>query len=278
MAYINSTVYSNVLRQEVALDLFLPNDKPEHGIVKPCAVMYFLHGLGSSEKRFREYTAVNRYAADNDLAVVYVSAPQSFYNDMKYGLPYYTYITEELPQLLKSMYNIDFPREKTFIAGLSMGGYGAYRIGLSKPEMFGAVASLSGACDIKLMAETVKKMPVVDGDSKSFTPVFGDDLEISPEQDLYYLAKEVSKLPKGKQPRTILLTGKQDDLFFLHDQAKVLGDYMKGLDLAEFKYMEWNGVHDYTFWDRAILHTISFFLQNDYDKKQIELWKTEANI
>ena len=91
MAYINSTIYSNVLRQEVALDLFLPNDKPDRGIIEPQGVIYFLHGLGSSEKRFREYTAVNRYAADNDLAMVYVSAPQSFYNDMKYGLPLHIY-------------------------------------------------------------------------------------------------------------------------------------------------------------------------------------------
>ena len=74
MAYINSTIYSNVLMQEVALDLFLPNDKPDRGIIEPQGVIYFLHGLGSSEKRFREYTAVNRYAADNDLAMVYVSA------------------------------------------------------------------------------------------------------------------------------------------------------------------------------------------------------------
>ena len=278
MAYINSTIYSNVLRQEVALDLFLPNDKPDLGIIEPQGVIYFLHGLGSSEKRFREYTAVNRYAADNDLAMVYVSAPQSFYNDMKYGLPYYTYITEELPQLLKSLYNIDFPREKTFIAGLSMGGYGAFRIGLSKPEMFAGVASLSGACDIRMMAETVKKMPVIEGDTKSFIPAFGEDCDIKDEQDLYYLAKKVAEMPKEKQPRIALMTGKQDDLFFLHDQAKALGEYMKGLDLREFKYMAWDGVHDYTFWDRAILHTISYFLQNDYDKKQIELWTTEATL
>ena len=278
MAYINSTIYSNVLRQEVALDLFLPNDKPDRGIIEPRGVIYFLHGLGSSEKRFREYTAVNRYAADNDLAMVYVSAPQSFYNDMKYGLPYYTYITEELPQLLKSLYNIDFPREKTFIAGLSMGGYGAFRISLSKPEMFAGVASLSGACDIRMMAETVKKMPVIEGDSKSFIPAFGEDCDIKDEQDLYYLAKKVAEMPKEKQPRIALMTGKQDDLFFLHDQAKALGEYMKGLDLREFKYMAWDGVHDYTFWDRAILHTISYFLQNDYDKKQIGLWTTEATL
>ena len=140
------------------------------------------------------------------------------------------------------------------------------------------MASLSGACDIRMMAETVKKMPVIEGDSKSFIPAFGEDCDIKDEQDLYYLAKKVAEMPKEKQPRIALMTGKQDDLFFLHDQAKALGEYMKGLDLREFKYMAWDGVHDYTFWDRAILHTISYFLQNDYDKKQIGLWTTEATL
>ena len=53
MSFINSTVYSNILRQDIHLDLFMPQDKPEYGITKPKAVIYFLHGLGSSEKQFR---------------------------------------------------------------------------------------------------------------------------------------------------------------------------------------------------------------------------------
>lgn len=78
MAIINGTFYSHVLEQEVMLDLYLPNDDYKTKIDAPVGVVYFLHGMGSSQKRFREFTAANRYAMDNHLAMVYISAPMSF--------------------------------------------------------------------------------------------------------------------------------------------------------------------------------------------------------
>lgn len=277
MAFVDTSVYSNVLRQDVHLDLFLPNDRLDHPIKKPRGVIYFMHGLGSSEKQFREYTAANRYARENHMAMVYVSAPQSFYNDMKYGLKYYTYITEELPQLLSSLYNLNFPREKTFIAGLSMGGYGALRIGLSRPDIFGAVAAFSGACDIRGMARRLKEAGKLEGDSASFLPVFGEDLKISDEQDIFCLVKKVSQLPKEQQPRIFTCCGKQDDLVDLYNQNRRLKDYIQSLPIENYKYMEWDGVHDYSFWDRAMMHAIAFFLKNGYDEKKIKLWRCEAD-
>ncbi len=276
MAFIDTSVYSNVLRQDIHLDLFLPNDRPDHSIRRPRGVIYFLHGLGSSEKQFREYTATNRYARENHIAMVYVSAPQSFYNDMRYGLKYFTYITEELPQLLSSLYNLNFPREKTFVAGLSMGGYGAMKIGLSRPDLFGGICSLSGPMDLKLMARTIKAMDEPDGDSLSFFPVFGEDLEIPDRRDIYCLIDKVARLPAEQQPRILLCCGKQDNLAEIHAQNKAFIRHARTLPLREFKYMEWNGVHDYSFWDRAMMHAISFFLQNNYDKQKIELWRCEA--
>ncbi|MBR4036640.1 MAG: hypothetical protein IKJ05_07940, partial [Oscillospiraceae bacterium] len=117
MAFITSSFYSAKLGQEVELDLYLPNDYTNKtSISQPQAVIYFLHGLSRSQKYFKELSATNRYARDNQLAVVYISAPQSWYSDMVHGMKYYTYITEELPKLLKSMYGLEFPREKTFLA------------------------------------------------------------------------------------------------------------------------------------------------------------------
>ncbi len=275
MAFINSTIYSNVLRQEVALDLYIPNDRPEKSIKKPCGIVYFLHGLGSSEKRFREFTATNRYAMENHIAIVYISAPQSFYTDMKYGLKYYTYITEELPKLLESLYGLKFPREKTFLSGLSMGGYGTLKIGLSRPDMFGAIAPLSAPCDIITMTETLKKQDKLEGDSLSFLPVFGDNMEVKNEDNPYYLIKKVSELPPEKQPRIRMMCGIQDDLAMINEQNKAFDEYASTLPLADYKLMMWEGVHDYTFWDRAMMHTIAFFLKNKYDEEKIKSWRCE---
>lgn len=277
MAFIDTSVYSNVLRQDIHLDLFLPNDRPEHKIRKPRGIVYFLHGLGSSEKQFREYTATNRYARENHLAIVYVSAPQSFYSDMKYGLQYYTYITEELPDLLSSLYGLNFPREKTFLAGLSMGGYGTLKIGLSRPDMFGAIAPFSAPCDIHGMAKAVLSMDKIEGDNASFIPVFGEKFDIDDGSDPYVLLKKVSELPAREQPRILMMCGKQDDLANIYDQNVAFNEYAKTLPLADFSFKSWNGGHDYNFWDRAMMHAVSFFLKNSYDKKKIELWRCEAD-
>ncbi len=275
MAFINGTFYSNVLEQEVMLDLYLPNDRAEKTIKAPDGVIYFLHGMGSSQRRFREYTAANRYAMDNHLAIVYVSAPMSFYSDMKYGMKYYTYITEELPKFLASAYNLDLPREKTFLAGLSMGGYGTLKIGLNHPEMFGAIAPFSAPCDMKGMIAQAKQGNTV-GDMSIFKAVLGEDLEMTDTDDPYYLIKKVSELPAEKQPRIRLMCGKQDELAMIYKQNVAFNEYAKELPLADYKFMAWDGGHEYAFWDRALLHAVAFFLENDYDENRLKLWRSEV--
>ena len=42
--------------------------------------------------------------------------------------------------------------------------------------------------------------------------------------------------------------------------------------------MSWSGGHEYMFWDRAMMHAVSFFLENDYDKDRIKLWQDEIDF
>ena len=83
-----------------------------------------------------------------DLVVVMPSVHRSFYTDMKYGAKYWGFISKELPQIVKAFFPISSQREDTFVAGLSMGGYGALKLALRCPEKFAAAASLSGVTDI----------------------------------------------------------------------------------------------------------------------------------
>ena len=275
MAFINGTFYSKVLEQEVMLDLYIPNDDYKGKIDSPAGVIYFLHGMGSSQKRFREFTASNRYMMDNHLAIVYVSAPMSFYSDMKYGMKYYTYITKELPEFLASAYGLKFPREKTFLGGLSMGGYGTLKIGLNNPDMFGAIAPFSAPCDMKTMLKQIKEQGEDRDDMSVFKSVLGEELEMSDTDDPYYLIKKVSELPAEKQPRIRLMCGKQDELAYIYKQNVAFNKYAAELPLADYKFMAWDGGHEYAFWDRAMLHAVAFFLENDYDKDRMKLWRSE---
>lgn len=46
---------------------------------------------------------------------------RSFYTDMKYGMKYFSYITEELQDVISEFLKVSNKREDTYIAGLSMG-------------------------------------------------------------------------------------------------------------------------------------------------------------
>jgi len=270
MAFIESTVISAAMTQQMHLDLYLPNDGFNRELRDPDGIIYMLHGLGSNERNLREYTSINRYAMDNNLAVVYINAPQSFFNDMVNGLNYFTYITEELPKILKSLYGLRFPREKTFVAGPSMGGYGALLLALSRPDMFGRAASLSGACDIRRKAERDKAREVKGWRERPMYWIFGEDMKIKDEQDLFFLAEKVSHLPKDEQPRLFLCCGNQDEMHSV--PSKKLFNYLKELGTFDAEYAQWDGGHDYAFWDRGLLHAVAFFKKNDYDELTIGKW------
>ena len=67
---------------------------------------------------------------------------------MASGLNYGTFLLEELPEIARSFFPLSPHRKDNFIAGLSMGGYGAFLMALSQSEKYAAAASLSGILDI----------------------------------------------------------------------------------------------------------------------------------
>src|SRR4030095_358208 len=93
-------------------------------------------------------TSIERYAAARNLAVIMPAVDRSFYQNMERGARYWDFLSEELPDIFRQFFPLSSKRDDTFAAGLSMGGYGALRLGLAKPEQFAAVASLSGALDL----------------------------------------------------------------------------------------------------------------------------------
>lgn len=114
----------------------------------PPPVLYLLHGLSDDDTIWLRRTSIERYVADRGIAVVMPAVQRSFYTDEVYGGKYWTFISEELPSLVSSFFNVSTRREDTFVAGLSMGGYGALKLALRQPERFAAAASLSGAIDV----------------------------------------------------------------------------------------------------------------------------------
>ncbi len=130
-----------------------PGD-PQDNYQTPFRVLYLLHGYSDDQTAWQRWTSIERYAEGLNLAVVMPAAQNSFYTDMVHGGKFFTFLTEELPAVVHDLFPLSTERADTFVAGLSMGGYGAFKLALSRPDLYAAAASLSGALDI---CEVVKE-------------------------------------------------------------------------------------------------------------------------
>jgi putative tributyrin esterase len=153
MAHLRCDVFSETLALSTSMTVVLPQPTTAQvgmtGLATsdPPPVLYLLHGLSDDDTTWVRRTSVERYAASLGLAVVMPAVQRSFYTDEAMGLRYWAFLSEELPELVGRFFRVSQAREDTFVAGLSMGGYGAMKWGLRRPERFAAVASLSGVLD-----------------------------------------------------------------------------------------------------------------------------------
>jgi len=211
--------------------------------IGPFKTLYLLHGLSDDHTIWLRRTSIERYVAPLNLAVVMPAANRSFYTDMASGPKYWTFVSEELPAICRAYFPLSNAREDTFAAGLSMGGYGAFKLGLGRPDLFAAAASLSGALNMARLAEAEE------GDwRREMEGVFGplDGIAGSPN-DLFHLATQVAR-SNGEKPRLFQWCGTED---FLYEGNIAFRDHAvrEGLDLT---YSEGPGGHTWDMWDAQI--------------------------
>ena len=134
MALIDLKFYSQMLGMQTEAYIIVPQRSTvgEIGIDgkkdnKEYKTLYLLHGLSDDHSIWLRRTSIERYAADYGICVVMPCGGKSFYTDMKYGMKYFSYITEELPCVVEEFLKVSNKREDRCIAGLSMGGYGALK-------------------------------------------------------------------------------------------------------------------------------------------------------
>ncbi|MCI9552974.1 MAG: hypothetical protein HFE94_05505 [Acutalibacter sp.] len=106
---------------------------PTERFQAPYPTLYLLHGLTENSSAWLQNTRIKMWAEEKGLAVVMPSGENSFYLDISVkdgGLgDFGAYIGEELVKVTREMFPLSHKREETYIAGLSMGGYGACRNG-----------------------------------------------------------------------------------------------------------------------------------------------------
>ncbi|MGN0366045.1 MAG: alpha/beta hydrolase [Suilimivivens sp.] len=263
MAHIDCIFYSPSLEKNAHVIVFLPSvstddfrqKRKTHYYEKSTRfpVLYLLHGSTGGCMSWCLKTGIERYAQDKGIAVVMPSGENSFYLDMAYGEKYLTYIGKELPEFMRTMFPLSEKREETYIAGLSMGGYGAYRVGLEFPETFGYVASLSGSLDLCLLLGSDKARAGMESDSY-MRAVFKDVTQISGSRDDLIALLKLQMAEKIDLPQMYMNCGTQDAIFpaneSFYQTAAALG--------AEIKYERFPGEHNWDFWDEHIKDVLNW--------------------
>lgn len=266
MALIQVNFISKSLMRTVPMNVILPVDK----LVAPgmpvredklYKTLYLLHGVFNNYTDWVSGTNIQRWAEENDLVVVMPSGDNMFYVDQPKAHNYYgEFIGKELVDITRKMFPLSHRREDTYIAGLSMGGFGALRNGLKYNNTFGCIAALSSALILDNINERTNDVPFF-LESRSYAESCFGDLTKLLESDMNpkWLAKKLVE-DKVDIPKIYMACGLSDFLLSPNIQFR---DYLRELGI-EVTYEEGPGVHEWDFW-------------NVYIKKVLEWLPLENN-
>ncbi len=262
MAVIDVNFFSNALARQVSYKAIIPADgaifpgRPEKE-VKPFKSLYLLHGIFGDFTDWLNKSRIELYAEENNIAVFMPSGENAFYVDNEARRSYFgEYVGNELIKETRKIFRLSDKREDTFIAGLSMGGFGALRNGLKYYKNFGAIAALSSALIIDSAVNSKEENPFEFDRPSYYKEIFGDltklkESDKNPEELIRIIKKE-----NGVMPRIYMACGTEDSLLKNNHNFR---DFLvaEGVDHT---YEEGPGVHDWKFWDEYIEKAIKWIL------------------
>ena len=195
-------------------------------------------------------TSIERYVTGLPLAVVMPDGGRGWYTNAL-NAPGYRHeddLVKDVVGLVDRTFPVTAARSGRAIGGLSMGGYGAVKIGLKHHEMFASVTSHSGA--LGFPRRPIEKAKA---QSPEFATIFGDHARGGPE-DPFAL---VETIDHGRLPALRLDCGKDD--FLLADNRE-FHKHLESLHVPH-EYAEFPGGHDWAYWDEHVRAAVDFHVR-----------------
>lgn len=245
MAFATINYHSRSLQKASSFNIVFPDDP---GIPRPWAVFYLLHGLSDDHTIWMRRTSIERYVAGLPLVVVMPDGGRGWYTNAKEGYAYEDDLIKDVVGLVDRTFPVKAERAGRAIGGLSMGGYGAVKLGLKHHEMFASLNSHSGAVGMLRSPERGREL------SPEFARIFGTDPTGGPEDPFAI----VERIDHGRIPSMRLDCG-QDD--FLLDQNRKFHEHLDSLHIAH-EYEEFPGSHSWEYWDFHVREAIAFHVKN----------------
>jgi len=211
----------------------------------PYAVLYLLHGLSDDHTIWMRRTSIERYVSGLPLIVVMPDGGRSFYVNAVDGPAYETAMVDDLVNTIDRFFPTRAERGGRCLAGLSMGGYGAFRLALGNPTRYCSAVSHSGALGYGHWA------PGGDPEwAHEARRILGPDPAGGPN-DLFALAGQVSP---ELLPALRFDCGTDD---FLLDSNRAFHAHLETLGTPH-TYAEYPGDHNWEYWDLHVQEAISF--------------------
>lgn len=207
---------------------------PDPSVKGPYSTLYQLHGLSDDHTAWCRRTSIERYVEGLPLVVVMPDGGRGFYTDAAEGFAYESHLMKDTIGFVEAFLPVRKSRTHRAIGGLSMGGYGALKLALKYPKVFGSVAAHSSAC------LAGHKAPE-GGRRDEMLRIYGAHPE-GGENDLFALS---AKLKESQAPAIRFDCGKSDSLL---DANRAFHSHLRTLGLLH-TYAEYPGIHEWAYWD-----------------------------
>lgn len=253
MAVLALSYRSDELKKNVMIQVVVPDcNKKFNTPLSEYKIVYLLHGLSEDGSSWIRKSNAERYALERNLVLVMPSADRSMYSDNVLGQNYFTYITKELPQYLHLVLGLSMEKEKNYIMGFSMGGYGAARAALTYPEQYQAWGSLSGVLDLApllMMADDNMKREF------PFLIQYAGEIEQTPMNPVNLLDHK-----KHSELCGYIACGLDDDLLICTQRFQMVSE-QAGIK-NRFVYQE-KARHDWNFWEMQLPLFLDFVVHEN---------------
>lgn len=237
MTIIRANYFSKPLQRNVNYNAVIPE------ATQPLKTLYLLHGWSGNQDDWMNNTRIIEFAYKYQIAVVMPAGENKFYVDFEVEEAYGSAIAEDLINETRRVFPLSTKRADTWIAGLSMGGYGSLAIGLKHANIFGKIAAMSS----RLIASGIDDFDYNDIDSLPPTiklvyrhkKILGTEQEL----DLKYLVEHCQQLPQ------IALYCGTEDSFIEENQQFYEWLYAKD---SRTTFCKTSGGHDWDYWNKVI--------------------------
>ena len=245
MAFATVNYFSRSLNEASSFSVVFPDDP---AIPRPYSTFYLLHGLSDDHTIWSRRTSVERYLGDLPIVLVMPDGGRGWYTNAAEGPAYEDDLIKDVMGLVDRTFPVRAERAGRAIGGLSMGGYGAVKVGYKHHDKFCSVNSHSGALSLLQDKERVKSL------GPEFQRIFGKDGAGGPD-DLHAI---VRKVDHGLLPATRIDCGTAD---FLLDQNRAFHKHLTELHIPH-EYEEFPGGHEWSYWDEHVKQAIAFHAKN----------------